>query len=296
MTTFDDPDERARQVFTPIVRATLVVGALGLVVIAPFTAVNKTGAVILSLVAFAAAAIAWVCMRFDRPRLGTAIIVGMFWAVQTGLLLLSQGAFIGSAYVFCALLAGAALGARAALIVGSLGVAALAATTALSLAGITPPLRASCAVGCACGLCDRDTHRRHLDAARFHPANGNRLRDRRTRGRRAPSYRAGSGATRRATSKKRSASAQMGSWHFDVATGVHHWSRQHFRIHGLDPDTTPPSFRVMIERVPARGAGQGRDGFPERVFPAALYSRGVSDPARAGRPARHRRTHRRRAR
>ena len=48
MTTFDDPDERARQVFTPIVRATLVVGALGLGVITPFIAINKLGAAIRS--------------------------------------------------------------------------------------------------------------------------------------------------------------------------------------------------------------------------------------------------------
>ncbi len=44
--------------------------------------------------------------------------------------------------------------------------------------------------------------------------------------------------------------AQCGSWEYDVASGEHRWSRQHFRIHGLDPDTTQPSFRAFIVHVP----------------------------------------------
>ena len=105
-TGLNDPERRARDVFTPIVRATLVVGAVGLLFITPFMAVNRIGAAALSIVVFLAAGIAWLCMRQGRARVGAIIIVAMFWAVQTILIALSNGGFVGSAYVFTTLLAG----------------------------------------------------------------------------------------------------------------------------------------------------------------------------------------------
>ncbi|MEJ0036140.1 MAG: ATP-binding protein [Gammaproteobacteria bacterium] len=52
------------------------------------------------------------------------------------------------------------------------------------------------------------------------------------------------------TSKKRNGSPNPEAGEYDIATGEHRWSRQHFRIHGLDPDTTEPSFRAFIAHVP----------------------------------------------
>ncbi len=265
MTTFDDPDERARQVFTPIVRATLVIGALGLGVITPFIAINKVGAAILSLTVFAAAASAWICMRYNRARLGTAIIVGAFWTVQTVLLVLSQGGFIGSAYVFSTLLAGAALGVRAAMIVGGLGVAALAVTTALSLGGVSLPImfpaplaaRASFAIVILIGaIWTLHVFIRRMENAFCDGGAG-----------------ACGTASHRGEVQRRAADfeeaqrlAQSGSWEFDVATGVHHWSRQHFRIHGLDPDV---DIAELSRHDRARAAGRTGQRSP-RPFRASI--------------------------
>jgi hypothetical protein len=114
----NDPEQRARDVFAPIVIATLIVGVVGLLFITPFVAINKPGAAALSAVVFLASGAAWLCIRKGRGRLGAMIIVAMFWCVQTLLIALSNGGFMGSAYVFTTLLAGLALGTRAAWIVG----------------------------------------------------------------------------------------------------------------------------------------------------------------------------------
>lgn len=68
----DDPEQRARDVFTPIVLATLVVGAAGLLFITPFVAVNKPGAATLSVAVFVAAGCArrstGCAARWRRPE------------------------------------------------------------------------------------------------------------------------------------------------------------------------------------------------------------------------------------
>src|SRR5262245_35969241 len=110
--SFDNADERLREVFMPVVKAILALGAIGLLVIAPFVAENKAGSGLLSLAVVVSATVAWVCMKRDRTRLGAAILVGTFWAVQSLIILTSGGTFIGSSYVFTTLLAGLALGMR----------------------------------------------------------------------------------------------------------------------------------------------------------------------------------------
>ena len=246
----DDPELRAREVFTPLVRATLVVGALGLLVITPFIAINKRGSAILSLAVFLAACAALICMKRNRARLGAGIVVGMFWLVQTVLIVLSNGGFIGSAYVFTTLLAGLALGVRAALIVGAMGAAALAITIGLSvlqfelpIAFPAPyPVRASFSIAILlAAMWTLNVFIRRMESA-FSTA-AHEITERRH---------AEQEVQRRAEDfEEAQRLAQSGSWEYDVATGVHRWSRQHFLIHGLDPDATPPSFRAFIERVPA---------------------------------------------
>jgi PAS domain S-box-containing protein len=40
-----------------------------------------------------------------------------------------------------------------------------------------------------------------------------------------------------------------GSWGWHVATGLVHWSKEHFRIFDYDPQTTKPSYSLFIERI-----------------------------------------------
>jgi signal transduction histidine kinase/CheY-like chemotaxis protein/PAS domain-containing protein len=253
-------------VFTPIVRATLVVGAVGALVITPFIAINRIGAALLSIVVVLAALAAWLCMRRGRARLGAIVIVAMFWTVQTILIVLSNGALIGSAYVFTALLAGIALGTRAAWIVGGLSILTLAVTMGLSMLELSLPtafpapypVRASFAIAILLGaLWALYVFIRRMETA-FGAAAHELAERQRTEAelqRRAADF------------EEAQRLAQSGSWEYDVATGVHRWSRQHFRIHGLDPDTTEPSFKAFIAHVPA--------GEQERV--AAAF-RGVYAP------------------
>ena len=43
--------------------------------------------------------------------------------------------------------------------------------------------------------------------------------------------------------------SHTGSWGWNVGTGELFWSREHFRIFGLDPETAPPSYSMVLERV-----------------------------------------------
>jgi signal transduction histidine kinase/CheY-like chemotaxis protein/PAS domain-containing protein len=245
----DDPEQRARDVFTPIVIATLVVGAVGLLFIAPFVAINKTGAAALSVAIFLAAGISWLCMWRGHARPGAILIVGMFWCVQTILIVFSNGGFIGSAYVFTTLLAGLALGTRAAWIVGGLAILTLVSTMVLSLLHIQLPLlfpapyeaRASFSIAILLGaLWALYVFIRRMETAFSTAAHelAERKRTEQEVQRRAEDF------------EEAQRLAQSGSWEYDVATGEHRWSRQHFLIHGLDPDTTEHSFRAFIVHVP----------------------------------------------
>ncbi len=43
--------------------------------------------------------------------------------------------------------------------------------------------------------------------------------------------------------------SRTGSWTWKVATGEASWSAEHFRIFGLDPNTTTPSYTVFVDRI-----------------------------------------------
>jgi diguanylate cyclase (GGDEF)-like protein len=43
--------------------------------------------------------------------------------------------------------------------------------------------------------------------------------------------------------------AKLGSWEWDIASGVAQWSHQTFRILGKDPATFPPSYSALLESV-----------------------------------------------
>jgi PAS domain S-box-containing protein len=43
--------------------------------------------------------------------------------------------------------------------------------------------------------------------------------------------------------------SHTGSWRWQVGTGVVHWSDEHFRIFGYDPETVTPSYSRFIERI-----------------------------------------------
>jgi PAS domain S-box-containing protein len=43
--------------------------------------------------------------------------------------------------------------------------------------------------------------------------------------------------------------SRTGSWTWSVTTGEMSWSTEHFRIFGLDPEATPPSYTVFVDRV-----------------------------------------------
>jgi signal transduction histidine kinase len=40
-----------------------------------------------------------------------------------------------------------------------------------------------------------------------------------------------------------------GSWGWHVATGLVYWSKEHFRIFDYDPETTKPSYSLLLERI-----------------------------------------------
>jgi signal transduction histidine kinase/CheY-like chemotaxis protein/PAS domain-containing protein len=273
---FEDPEQRARDVFTPIVRTALLIGALGLFLITPLFALNKAGAAVLSGLILCAAVIGWLCMRANRARLGAAIIVSAFWCAQTVLLTLSNGGFIASSYVFSTLLAGVSLGRRAATIVGLLGIAAIITTTTFGMfAGAsgsplpvvfpaTLPARAALAILILIG----SIWTLHVFIRRLEEAFGTAARELAERKR-------GEHETQRRAVDFEEAQrlAQSGSWEFEVATGEHRWSRQHFRIHGLDPDVASPSFKVFIERVPAEEQNIVAAAF-QSVYLPPYYIRG----------------------
>ena len=245
---FDDPAARSREVFAPLSRTTLISGLLGLFVITPFIAVNKIGSALLSVAVLAAGLASQLCLRINRPRLGALIVVSAFWGAQTLLLVLSNGAFTGSAYVFVTLLAGLALGTRAGLVAGSLGVAALAITTGLSVAGVSLPVlfpgpyasRAS--FGIAILLAAMWTL--HVFIRRMELAFATATREIAERRKAEAELQRRAGELEEAQRL-----TQSGSWEYDVATGEHRWSRQQFRVNGLDPDSVAPSFRAFIARV-----------------------------------------------
>ena len=245
----DDPEQRARGVFMPIARGTFVIGAFGLLVFMPFFAANKAGAAALSIGLILGSCIAWLCIRWNRARLGAAVVVAAFWIFQTVLITLSDGSLLGSGYMFSTLLAGLALGMRAAWIVGGLGITVLATTLALHASGIQLPrvfpapfgARAAFSVAVliaamwALQVFMRQTALAFGSAA--HELSERRRTEQQVQ-RRAEDF------------EEAQRLAQSGSWEYDIATGVHRWSRQHFLIHGLDPDVTPPSFRAFIQHVP----------------------------------------------
>src|SRR3984893_4319416 len=41
----------------------------------------------------------------------------------------------------------------------------------------------------------------------------------------------------------------IGSWGWHVATGLVYWSKEHFRIFDYDPQTTKPSYSLLLERI-----------------------------------------------
>ena len=43
--------------------------------------------------------------------------------------------------------------------------------------------------------------------------------------------------------------SRTGSWAWNVTTGEASWSAEHFRIFGLDPKTTTPSYTVFVDRI-----------------------------------------------
>jgi signal transduction histidine kinase len=43
--------------------------------------------------------------------------------------------------------------------------------------------------------------------------------------------------------------SRTGSWAWNVATGEVSWSAEHFRIFGLDPNTTTPSYAAFVDRI-----------------------------------------------
>ncbi|HWO01323.1 MAG TPA: MEDS domain-containing protein [Blastocatellia bacterium] len=43
--------------------------------------------------------------------------------------------------------------------------------------------------------------------------------------------------------------SHTGSWGWNVGTGELFWSREHFRIFGLDPETAPPSYAMVLEGI-----------------------------------------------
>jgi len=269
---FEDPEQRARHVFTPIIRVALLVGALGLFLITPLFALNKVGAAILSGLILCAAVAAWLCMRANRARLGATIVVAAFWSTQTLLLILSQGAFIGSSYVFSTLLAGLALGRRAALLVGSLGVVMIVVTTIVGADGPHPPALFPAPLPARAGLAIvillGSMWTLHVFIRRLEDAF--RVAAREIAERRRSDHEM---QRRAADFEEAQRLAQSGSWEFDVATGQHRWSRQHFRIHGLDPDTAQPSFKVFIERVPAEEQNVVAAAF-QSVYSPPYYIRG----------------------
>jgi signal transduction histidine kinase/PAS domain-containing protein len=270
--SFDDADERARDVFTPVVRVVLMLGAAGLLLITPFIADNKVGSLLLSLAVLLSASVAWLCMRRNRARLGAAILVGTFWSVQSLIILTSGGNFIGSSYVFTTLLAGLALGTRALLIVGCLGLAILTLASVLQAAGYPLPMlfpgafyaRASIAFITLVGTMWALT----VFIGRMNKAfgaAGHQLLER---------QRAEQDMQRRAEDLEEAQRlAQSGSWEYDVDTREHRWSRNQFRIHGLDPDTTVASFRAMIERVSQQDQDKVANAF-RGAYDPPYYVRG----------------------
>ena len=43
--------------------------------------------------------------------------------------------------------------------------------------------------------------------------------------------------------------SRTGSWAWNVTTGEVSWSAEHFRIFGLDPNATTPSYAVFVDRI-----------------------------------------------
>ncbi len=268
----DEPEERARDVFTPIVVATLIVGAIGLLVITPFIAINKPGSAALSLSVFLAAGLSWLCMRKGRARLGAILIVAMFWCVQTILIVFSNGGFIGSAYVFTTLLAGLALGTRAAWMVGGLGILALGVTTALSLLHVQPPLlfpapyaaRASFSIAILLGaLWALHVFIRRMETAFSTAAHelAERKRTEQQVQRRAEDF------------EEAQRLAQSGSW------GIRHRNRRTSLVSAALPHPRPRPGHdgAQLPRVhracTSRRAGPGRGGVPQRLRTAPLHQR-----------------------
>lgn len=270
--SFDDADERVRDVFTPLVRVVLMLGAAGLLLITPFIAENKIGSLLLSVAVLVSSTVAWVCMTRKRARLGAAILIGTFWSVQSLIVLTSGGAFIGSSYVFTTLLAGLALGTRGLLIVGSLGLAVLLLASILQAAGYPLPTLfpgafyalASIAFVTLIGtMWALTVFIRRMNKALG--TAGQQLLER---------QRAEQDMQRRAEDLEEAQRlAQSGSWEYDVATREHRWSRNQFRIHGLDPDTTVASFRAMIERVSPKDQDMVANAF-RGAYDPPYYVRG----------------------
>ncbi len=269
--SFDDAEQRARELFTPLVRTALLIGAIGLVIVTPF-AIHKPGSLVISALVLLASAAAWLCMVRGRARLGAAIIVTAFWSVQTTLLLLTNGGLIANAYLFSTLLAGLALGARAVLVVGGVSAAVLMGIVFVKLSGTALPImvlapflaRAGFSIVVLLGtVWTLHVFIRRMENA-FSTAAHELSERRRTE----------QDVQRRAEDLEEAQRlAQSGSWEYDVATGEHRWSRQHFRIHGLDPDSTQASFGALIRQVAAEQQNVVAAAF-QNVYEPPYYIRG----------------------
>jgi signal transduction histidine kinase len=59
--------------------------------------------------------------------------------------------------------------------------------------------------------------------------------------------------------------SRTGSWTWNVATGEASWSAEHFRIFGLDPNTTTPSYSVFLNRIHPDDRGAFEDMLQKAV-------------------------------
>ncbi len=134
---------------------------------------QQARAAALSIAVFARAAVAWLCMRNGRARLGAMIVVGMFWCVQTDPHLRSATADSSAARMCSRRCSPASRSARsAAWIVGGLGILALTVTMVLSILHIQLPLLFPAPYAARASFAHCGSARRTLGALCVHPSHG----------------------------------------------------------------------------------------------------------------------------
>ena len=69
--------------------------------------------------------------------------------------------------------------------------------------------------------------------------------------------------------------SRTGSWAWNVTTGEVSWSAEHFRIFGLDPDATTPSYAAFVDRIHPEDRPAFEDML-QRLFATAATSSGTS--------------------